>query len=73
MSRDDLPKGHARLVTREDGVTIVIQGDAEEVRRQFNEHLDETLGTDGETIKEYLHPEFEEGLVSAEEFYSDNN
>lgn len=64
---DEHPEGQAQLVLREDGVTIVIQGDAEKVEQRFYDHLDETLGTDGDEIEEYPHPEFGEGLVPTEE------
>jgi hypothetical protein len=71
--RDELPEGQARLVIREEGITHVIQGDAEKVEQWFYDHLDEELGTDGEKIEEYPHPEFGEGLVPAEEFYADSD
>lgn len=58
---------------REDDVTIVIQGDAETVRQRFYEHLDETLGTDGDAIEAYPMPDPDEGLVPAEEFYANGD
>lgn len=68
---DELPEGHAQLVLREDGVTIVIQGESEKVEQRFDDHLDQTLGTSGGAIDDYPMPEFGEGLVPTEELSDD--
>jgi hypothetical protein len=72
---DELPEGDARLVIRENGVTVTIEGDADEVRRRYHEHmanaLDSTVDEFTASADEYPHPEFGEGLVSADEFYAD--
>lgn len=72
---DELPEGEARLVIRENGVTVTIEGDADEVRRRYHEHmanaLDTTVDEFTASADEYPHPEFGEGLVSADEFYDD--
>lgn len=57
FDRDDLPEGQARLVIREDDVTIVIQGDSEKVEQRLYDHLDEEMGPDGEEIEEYPMPD----------------
>ena len=59
--RDDLPEGEAQLVIREDGVTTVIQGDAEKVEQRFKEwraaDLDMTVEEYDATIEEYPMPD----------------
>ena len=59
--RDDLPEGEAQLVIREDGVTTVIQGDAEKVEQRFKERraadLDMTVEEYDATIEEYPMPD----------------
>jgi hypothetical protein len=59
--RDDLPEGEAQLVIREDGVTTVIQGDAEKVERRFKKQraadLDMTVEEYEATIDEYPMPD----------------
>jgi hypothetical protein len=67
FDRGDLPEGEARLVIHDDGVTTVIQGDAAKVRRRFEEYLPEGDAT----VEEYPMPDSDDGLVSADEFYSD--
>lgn len=71
----DLPEGEGRLVIHESGVTVTIEGDADEVRRRYHEHmanaLDTTVDEFTASADEYPHPEFGEGLVSADEFYDD--
>jgi hypothetical protein len=73
FDQGDPPKGQVRFVLREDGMTIVIQGDAEKVRQRFNDHLDETLGIDRDTLDDLPHPDPDSGLVPAEDFYADND
>ena len=69
------PEGEARLVIRESGVTVTIEGNADEVRRRYHEHmanaLDTTVDEFTASADEYPHPEFGEGLVSADEFYDE--
>lgn len=69
----ELSKGEARLVIRESGVTVTIEGNADEVRRRYHEYMANTLDTTVDeftaSADEYPHPEFGEGLVSADEFY----
>lgn len=71
----ELPEGEARLVIRESGVTVTVEGDADEVRRRYHEHMATALDTTVEeftaSVDEYSHPEFGEGLVSADEFYDE--
>lgn len=55
--RDELAEGEARLVIREDDVTHIIQGPSEKVEQRLHDHLDETLGTDGEEIEDYPMPD----------------
>lgn len=73
----ELPEGEARLVVRENDVTVTIEGDAEEVRRRYREHMANALDTTVEEltadVEEYPHPDFGEGLVPAEEFYDDES
>jgi hypothetical protein len=61
FNRDDLPEGEAQLVIHEDGVTTVIQGDAEKVERRFKEQraddLDMTVEEYEVTIEEYPMPD----------------
>jgi hypothetical protein len=75
FDRDDLPEGEARLVIHEDGVTTVIQGDAEKVEQRFTEQLADDLDTAVEeldaAVEEYPMPDSDEGLVPAEEFYDE--
>jgi hypothetical protein len=77
FDRDDLPKGEARLVVHEDGVTTVIQGDAEKVEQRFHEQLADDLDTTVEeldaAVGEYPMPDSDEGLVPADEFYDDKS
>lgn len=72
---DELPEGEARLVIRESGVTVTIEGNADEVRQRYHEHmanaLDTTVDEFTASADEYPHPEFGEGLVSADEFYDE--
>lgn len=76
FDRDDLPEGEARLVIHEDGVTTVIQGDAEKVERRFKEQqaadLDMTVEELDKSIEEYPMPDSDEGLVPAKEFYDES-
>ncbi|WP_049902564.1 hypothetical protein [Halococcus agarilyticus] len=44
FDRADLPEGEARLVYHEEGVTTIVQGDADEVERRFNERIADELG-----------------------------
>lgn len=71
----ELPEGEARLVIRESGVTVTIEGNADEVRRRYHEHmanaLDTTVDEFTASADEYPHPEFGEGLVLADEFYDE--
>ena len=71
--KDELPEGEARLIIQENGVTVTIEGDADEVRRRYHEHMANALDTTVDEFTasddEYPHPEFGEGLVSAEKFY----
>jgi hypothetical protein len=77
FDRDDLPEGEARLVIHEDGVTTVIQGDAEKVEQRLNEQMADDLDTTVEeldaAVEEYPMPDADEGLVPAEEFYGDES
>lgn len=76
FDRDDLPEGEARLVIRENGVTTVIQGDAEKVERRYKQQLADDLDTTVEeldAIEEYPTPDSDEGVVPAEEFYGNEN
>jgi hypothetical protein len=70
---DDLPKGEARLVLREDGMTTVIQGDAEKVRRRHEQGLADALDMTVEEMKQktadYPMPDVGEGLVPADEVH----
>lgn len=70
----ELSEGEARLIVRENDVTITIEGDAKEVRRRYHEHMANALDTTVEEltadVEDYPHPEFGEGLVPAEEFYN---
>lgn len=72
--RDELPKGHARLVLREGGVTHIIQGPEEDVEQRLWEEVADDLGMSMEELTDaddYPMPDPDEGLVPAEEFYSD--
>ncbi|EMA53735.1 hypothetical protein [Halococcus salifodinae] len=77
FDRDDLPEGEARLVIHEDGVTTVMQGDAEKVKHRFKQQraddLDMTVEELDAAIEEYPMPDSDEGLVPAEEFYDDES
>lgn len=61
FDRDDLPKGEARFVIREDDVTTVIQGNAEKVEQRFKKQraadLDITVEEYEATIEEYPMPD----------------
>ena len=76
FDRDDLPEGEARLVIHEDGVTTVIQGDAEKVEQRFKQHraddLDMSVEELNAAIEEYPMPDSDEGLTPAEEFYDES-
>ena len=69
--RESLPEGEARLVIREDDVTVTFVGDEERVQQRFLEHLAEQMTVDEmeAAIDEYSMPASDEGLVPAEEFY----
>ena len=68
---DELPKGEARLVLREDDVTTVIQGDAEKVRRRHEQELADALDMTVEEMKkkadDYPMPDVGEGLEPVDE------
>lgn len=72
--RDELPEGQARLVIREDDVTIVIQGPSEKVEQRLWQELADEFGMSVEEmnqqVEEYPMPDSDEGLVPAEEFYA---
>lgn len=76
FDRDDLPEGEARLVIHDDGLTTVIQGDAEKVEQRFKQQraddLDMTVEELNDAIEEYPMPDSDEGLVPAEEFYDES-
>lgn len=61
FDRDDLPEGEARFVIHEDGVTTVVQGDAETVEQRFKEQraddLDMTVEELDAAIEEYPMPD----------------
>lgn len=69
----ELAEGEARLVVRENDVTVTIEGDADEVRQRYREHMANTLETTVEEstadVEDYPYPAFGEGLVPADEFY----
>ena len=69
--RESLPEGEARLVIREDDVTVTFEGDEEHVHQRFLEHLAEQMTVDEleAAIDEYPMPTGDGGLVPAEEFY----
>ena len=77
FDRADLPEGEARLVIHEDGVTTVIQGDAEKVEQRFKEQraadLDMTVEGLDSAVEEYPTPDGDEGLVRAEDFHDRND
>lgn len=67
-------KGHAELVVQRDDVTITVEGDPEEVQRQFEQHYAEAVNTTpeelAEAIEEYPMPDPDElESIPAEEFY----
>jgi hypothetical protein len=61
FERADLPEGEARLVIYEDGVTTIVQGDAEKVEQRFKAHraadLDTTVGELDAAVAEYPMPD----------------
>lgn len=73
--RDELPKGHARLVLREGGVTHIIQAPEENVEQRLWQEVAGDLGMAVEELTDaddYPMPESDEGLVPSDEFYSDS-
>lgn len=68
FEREDLPKGEARLVIHDDGVTTVIQDDREKVRERFYEEI----GRTDFDPDDYSMPDSDKGLVPAAEFYGDD-
>jgi hypothetical protein len=70
---DELPKGEARLVLRDEDVTTVIQGDAETVEQRLWQEVADDLGMSVEEMKQktadYPMPDFGEGLVPADEVH----
>lgn len=69
---DELPKGHARLVLREDDVTHIIQGPSEDVEQRLWQEVANDLGLSVNELADadnYPMPEVGEGLVPAEEFH----
>ena len=71
FQRESLPEGEARLVIREDDVTVTFEGDEGRVHQRFLEHLAEQMTVEEleATIDEYSIPSSDDGLVPAEEFY----
>lgn len=71
----ELSEGEARLVIRENDVTVTIEGDSQEVRRRYHEHMANALDTTVEEltadVEDYPHPAFGDGLVPADEFYDE--
>jgi hypothetical protein len=66
---------HAELLVQTDGVTITVEGDPEEVQRQFEQHYAEALNTTPEelaAVDEYPMPDLDElESIPAEEFYDE--
>lgn len=65
---------HAELLVQTDGVTITVEGDPEEVHRQFEQHYADAVNTTPKelaaAVEEYPMPDSGElESVSAEEFY----
>ena len=76
FDRNDLPEDEARLVIHEDGVTTVVQGDAEKVEQRFKQHraddLDMSVEELNAAIEEYPMPDSDGGLMPVEEFYGES-
>lgn len=69
---DELPKGHARLVLREDDVTHIIQRPSRDVEQRLWLEVADEFGMSVEEMgnaDDYPMPDSDEGLVPAEEFY----
>lgn len=71
----ELPEGKSRIVIEEEGVTTVIQGDVQKVRRRWREiqaeDADMTVGEFDAAVSEYPMPDPDENLVPANEFYDE--
>ena len=61
LQREDLPRGEAQLVVREDDMITVIQGDAEKVEQRFKEQraadLNMSIEEYDRAIEEYPMPD----------------
>lgn len=73
--REALPAGEARLVLREDDVTVTFEGDEERVHQRFLEYVAESFDISVDTleadINSYPMPTGDDGLVPADEFYEE--